>query len=286
MPPPDEDKDRPHHEVVHDVGAETVFGVSSRSIRYIKKKEDKRMNGKRIIIIGATSGIGYEVARIYIERGYTVGLAGRRVERLEEFQASAPGRVHIKRLDVTAEDAPTRLKELIDETGGMDIFLLCAGIGKQNPALDSGIEQATLQTNVTGFTRMVVAAYQYFTRKGGGHIAVISSIAGTKGLGAAPSYSASKGFQNLYIDALAQLSRMERRPIAFTDIRPGFVRTDLLNDGKRYPALMSPAYVARQIARAIDRKKRRAIIDGRYALLVFLWRLIPAWLWERLPIRN
>ena len=75
-------------------------------------------------------------------------------------------------------------------------------------------------------------------------------------------------------------------PPALVDIRPGFVRTDLLNDGKRYPALMSPAYVARQIARAIDRKKRRAIIDGRYALLVFLWRLIPAWLWERLPIRN
>ena len=231
------------------------------------------MNGKRIIIIGATSGIGYEVARIYIERGYTVGLAGRRVERLEEFQASAPGRVHIKRLDVTAEDAPARLEELVGETGGMDIFLLCAGIGKQNPALDSDIG-------------MVVAAYRHFTRKGGGHIAVISSIAGTKGLGAAPSYSASKGFQNLYIDAWAQLSRMERRPITFTDIRPGFVRTDLLNDGKRYPALMSPAYVARQIARAIDRKKRRAIIDGRYALLVFLWRLIPAWLWERLPIRN
>ena len=115
---------------------------------------------------------------------------------------------------------------------------------------------------------------------------VISSIAGTKGLGVAPSYSATKRYQNIYIDALAQLSRMEKQPITFTDIRPGFVRTDLLKDGRNYPMLMSPQYAALRIANAIDRKKRRAIIDWRYAILVFLWRLIPEWLWERLPIRN
>ena len=117
-------------------------------------------------------------------------------------------------------------------------------------------------------------------------ISVISSIAGTKGLGVAPSYSATKRYQNIYIDALAQLSRMEKQPITFTDIRPGFVRTDLLKDGRNYPMLMSPQYAALRIANAIDRKKRRAIIDWKYAILVFLWRLIPEWLWERLPIRN
>ena len=125
-----------------------------------------------------------------------------------------------------------------------------------------------------------------FSSQGGGHISVISSIAGTKGLGVAPSYSATKRYQNIYIDALAQLSRMEKQPITFTDIRPGFVRTDLLKDGRNYPMLMSPQYAALRIANAIDRKKRRAIIDWRYAILVFFWRLIPEWLWEWLPIRN
>ena len=211
---------------------------------------------KRIIIIGATSGIGYEVAKIYWKRGYQLGLAGRRVDRLEEFRKQDPEHIQIKQLDVTAEDAADRLDELIRDLGGMDIFLLSSGIGNQNKYLDTSIEQATIQTNVTGFTRMVLAAYRYFSSQGGGHISVISSIAGTKGF------------------------------ITFTDIRPGFVRTDLLKDGRNYPMLMSPQYAALRIANAIDRKKRRAIIDWRYAILVFLWRLIPEWLWERLPIRN
>ena len=202
------------------------------------------------------------------------------------FRRQDPEHIQIKQLDVTAEDAADRLDELIRDLGGMDIFLLSSGIGNQNKNLDTSIEQATIQTNVTGFTRMVLAAYRYFSSQGGGHISVISSIAGTKGLGVAPSYSATKRYQNIYIDALAQLSRMEKQPIILTDIRPGFVRTDLLKDGRNYPMLMSPQYAALRIANAIDRKKRRAIIDWRYAILVFLWRLIPEWLWERLPIRN
>ena len=179
-----------------------------------------------------------------------VGLIGWR-----SFVKQDPEHIRIKQLDVTAEDAADRLDELIRDLGGMDIFLLSSGIGNQNKYLDTSIEQATIQTNVTGFTRMVLAAYRYFSSQGGGHISVISSIAGTKGLGVAPSYSATKRYQNIYIDALAQLSRMEKQPITFTDIRPGFVRTDLLKDGRNYPMLMSPQYAALRIANAIDRKR-------------------------------
>ena len=241
---------------------------------------------KRIIIIGATSGIGYEIAQQYIQKGYQVGVAGRRMERLTSLQAIAPKQVHIQPIDVTEEEAPKQLLALIDKLGGMDIFLHCAGIGHQNRCLKQAIEMDTIETNVKGFTRMVLAAYHYFSGHGGGHIAVISSIAGTKGLGVAPSYSATKCFQNCYIDALAQLSRIEQRPISFTDIRPGFVRTALLNDGLHYPMCLSPQYAARLIVEAIDHRMRRAIIDWRYAILVFFWRLIPNWLWERLPIAN
>ena len=176
---------------------------------------------KRIIIIGATSGIGYEVAKIYWKRGYQLGLAGRRVDRLE-FRRQDPEHIRIKQLDVTAEDAADRLEELIRDLGGMDIFLLSSGIGNQNKYLDTSIEQVTIQTNVTGFTRMVLAAYRYFSSQGGGHISVISSIAGTKGLGVAPSYSATKRYQNIYIDALAQLSRMEKQPVRFADCHYGY----------------------------------------------------------------
>lgn len=105
-------------------------------------------------------------------------------------------------------------------------------------------------------------------------------------MGAAAAYSASKRFQNTYIDALAQLARMEGTNVRFTDIRPGFVATALLKDGRHYPLLMRPERVAEALFRAVARGKRRAVIDLRYALLVWLWRLIPQALWERLPIRN
>ena len=153
---------------------------------------------KRIIIIGATSGIGLEVARCYLKTGWQVGVAGRREEELEKLRQSAPGQVCTQRIDVTREDAPALLEQLIMKTGGMDVFLLSSGIGKQNLSLCPDIELQTAATNVSGFIRMVNAAYHYFEQQGKGHIAVISSIAGTKGLGSAPAYSATKRFQNTY----------------------------------------------------------------------------------------
>ena len=168
----------------------------------------------------------------------------------------------------------------------MDLYFHSSGIGFQNFALNPEIELNTLETNGTGFVRMVTTAFHYFREQGKGHIAVISSIAGTKGLGIAPAYSATKRFQNTYIDALEQLAHMQHLPIRFTDIRPGFVATGLLNDGKHYPLLMSPQRVAIRIIRALKKRQRIVVIDWRYRLLVYFWRLIPSWIWKRMPVRN
>ena len=241
---------------------------------------------KKVIIIGATSGIGREVALIYIAQGWKVGVAGRREAELEALCAAYPEQVSAQALDVTKEDAPQKLQALIEQVGGMDVFLLSSGIGKQNPTLETGLELATAATNVEGFIRMTNAAFHYFEQQGHGHLAVISSIAGTKGLGAAPAYSATKGFQNIYMDALDQLARMKKLNIRFTDIRPGFVATPLLNNQKKYPMLMETPIVALDIVSAIEKKKRVAIIDWKFRLLVGFWRLIPKWIWLRLPIRN
>ena len=240
---------------------------------------------KRAIIIGATSGIGEEVAKLLVQQGWHIGIAGRREEALEKLQATAPGQIVIQRLDVTDPDAPTLLETFIRKLGGMDLFFLSSGIGSQNPDLEPEIELNTTRTNVEGFTRMVTSAFNYFKTRGEGHIAAISSIAGTKGLGIAPAYSATKRFQNTYIEALAQLSRMQHLNIHFTDIRPGFVATDLLKSGK-FPMLMQANQAAKSIVRALNRKKRVIVIDDRYRVVVFFWRMIPRWLWERLPIKN
>ena len=279
---------------------------------------------KKAIVMGATSGIGMEVAKLLAAKGWLVGIAGRRVDRLETVMQEANhnleasngnetsdrnnntiGRiVCYKQIDVTSPDAPDLLRELITELGGMDLYFHSSGIGWQNNLLDIEKELKTVETNGLGFVRMVDTAFNWFAEQSNSsaeeasarnssekeaskkkyRVACITSIAGTKGLGAAPSYSATKRFQNHYIECLSQQATMRHLPIAFTDIRPGFVKTDLIA-GSQYPLQLLPQDVARAIVKAIEGGKEVKVIDWRYAILVFFWRLIPRWIWKRMKIK-
>lgn len=234
---------------------------------------------KRAIVIGASSGIGHAVAKLLVEEGWTVGVAARRLALMQDI-----GAVAIEELDVTTPEAPEILQRLISETGGMELFFYATGIGKQNRELQEDIELSTLQTNGVGFIRMIGAAYRYFAKKGGGHIAAITSIAGTKGLGPAPSYSATKAMQNIYLQAIEQLSQSRKLNIRFTDIRPGFVDTDLLRGDFSYPLMLSPDKVAKEIVSAIHAKKHVRIIDWKYRMLTAIWRRIPRWIWRKIKL--
>lgn len=239
---------------------------------------------KKAIIIGASSGIGFEVARQLLAEGWKIGIAARREERLMTLKAEAPDRVEVMTIDITKADAEERLMTLIERLGGMNLYFHASGIGKQNRTLEPDIELRTVETNAVGFTRMIGAAYRYFASCGEGHIAAISSIAGTKGLGPAPSYSATKALQATYLEALEQQARQRGLAIHITDIRPGFVDTALLNDNFPYPMLMRPETVARDIVRSINKKRHVRVIDGRYRILTMFWRLIPRCIWRRIKI--
>lgn len=268
---------------------------------------------KNIVIVGASSGIGREIALIYAERGYRLSVCARRVEKLRELEEKYPGQVKAYQLDVDADDAASTFKSILHASGDVDIILNCAGIGRYNPELDIDTDLNTIKTDCVGFAAIADTAFNYFnpspvlpaggggkrranldtvggngaSAKGhkGGQFAAISSIAGVRTLGMSLSYSASKRFQTAYLEGLEQLRRIRKLPIAITDIRPGFVATALLDRSRKYPMLMSPEHVARLAVRAIDKKKRVAVIDWRYNLLVGFWRLIPRWLWVRLPIK-
>lgn len=237
------------------------------------------MEKKRAIVIGASSGIGREVARLLMAEGWTLGVAARRTDLLQTL-----GDVQVEQIDVTSEEAPERLRALIDKVGGMDLFFYASGIGKQNRELVEGIEMATMQTNALGFTRMVGEAYRYFAQQGGGHIAAITSIAGTKGLGPAPAYSATKAMQNVYLQALEQQAHARDLKIRFTDIRPGFVDTALLAGDFRYPMMLKPERVANEIVQAINGKRHIRVIDWKYRLLTAVWRRIPRCIWRRMKL--
>ena len=234
---------------------------------------------KRAIVIGASSGIGLEVARLLLQQGWTLGVAARRVELLQSI-----GDVEVMQIDVTSEDATERLRDLIQKIGGMDLFFYASGIGKQNRELKEDIELATMNTNGVGFTRMIGEAYRYFAIQGKGHIAAITSIAGTKGLGPAPSYSATKAMQNVYLQALEQQANARGLKLRFTDIRPGFVDTALLAGDFRYPMMLKPQKVAQEIVRAINRHQHIRVIDWHYRLLTAFWRRIPRFLWRRMRL--
>lgn len=234
---------------------------------------------KKAIVIGASSGIGREVALQLIKEGWTLGVAARRTELLHSI-----GDVEVEQIDVTQEDATARLNSLIAKLGGMDLFFYASGIGKQNRNLDEDIELRTMHTNALGFTRMIGEAYRYFAKQGKGHIAAITSIAGTKGLGPAPAYSATKAMQNTYLQALEQQANAKGLHIRFTDIRPGFVDTPLLSGDFHYPMMLNPEKVAKDIVCAIRKKKHIRIIDWRYRLLTTVWRWIPHFIWRRLKL--
>lgn len=242
----------------------------------------------RAIIIGATSGIGLEVARVLTQQGWQVGIAGRRQERLQEIQRTDLNVVATQQLDVTRPDAPDRLLQLIGKMGGtVDLILHSSGIGYQNVNLDMERELATVETNALGMTRIVGTAFNYLAERPDheAHLAVISSIAGTHGLGAAPAYSSTKRFVSHYIECLQQLCTIRRlRHIHLHDIRPGFVRTALLADGHRYPLQLDPHRVAEDIVRNILRGRTVITLDWRYRLLTALWRLVPRWLWVRMRV--
>ena len=257
---------------------------------------------KQVIIVGASSGIGRELALLFLQKGWRVGLAARREKCLEEIRTQYPSQVEYESIDIDKPECTEHFQRLIERVGGMSLYLHVAGIGKQNIELKPEIEESTVQTNGLGFVRMVGYAFRYLSTHGGGHIAAISSIAGTKGLGVAPSYSATKAMQGNYLQALDQLAKMQKIPVVITDIRPGFVDTPLLQDsptsgaqsvtstngaqGYYYPMLMNAQKVAMKVVRAIEKKRRVVVIDCRYTVLTFFWRLIPNWLWVRLPIRT
>lgn len=238
---------------------------------------------RQAIIVGASSGLGKEVAQLLLADGWRIGVMARREEVLLELKAENPTKVEVEACDITQERAPAQLLSLISRLGRVDLYFHASGVGRQNEELDSEIEDGTVNTNVLGFTRMLDAVFRYMAVNQGGHIAVISSVAGTKGLGSAPSYSASKAFQNTYIQALEQLANRRRLGINFTDIRPGFVATPLI-EGCNYPMILDKTRVAKAIVRAVYAKKHVCIIDWRYRLIVFFWRLIPNMLWRRLKL--
>jgi short-subunit dehydrogenase len=233
---------------------------------------------QKIIIIGATSGIGLALAEAYLQQGHTVGVTGRRTHLLEEIKAKHPtAQVFVETMDVALHDASrATLASLVEKMGGADVIIINAGIGVPKATYEDEI--ATVDINVRGFTALAHWSYGYFKQKGGGRLAGVSSVAGVRSSPYAPEYHASKAFMSSYMEGLRLRSAKWKDNVSVTDIRPGFVDTPMTKQNKGMFWVATPEKAANQIINAIEAKRGVAYITKRYVLLASLLKLMPEWL--------
>jgi len=235
---------------------------------------------QKIIIIGATSGIGRELARIYARQGHLVGITGRRKELLHSLQQEFPHQVHTACFDATGPDAIPHLALLRDKLGGLDMLIYNAGFGDLTEKLDWEVDKATVDINVNGFLAAIHFGWQIFIAQGHGHLVTTSSIAANRGNRHSPAYSAGKAFQSTYFEGLYIKARKMGIPLYITDIQPGFVDTKMAKGPQFWVAPVDKA--ARQIVRALRRKKWRAYITRRWWLVAKLARWMPDFIYHRI----
>ncbi len=237
---------------------------------------------KNAIVVGASSGIGRALAHVLAEDGYGVGLTARRLPLLEELARSLPTRTWTRRMDVAdTEGAVAGLRHLIDEMRDVELFVLNAGVGFANWDLDWALERETIDINVRGFAATANAAIEHLVGRGGGAIAGISSVAALRGYGRAPAYGASKAFMSHYMQGLRHKFARQNVPITVTDVQPGYVDTPLLKSDKPF-WVATPEEAARQIHRAILRKRKHVYITRRWRLIAWLIRVLPDWIAHKL----
>ena len=231
---------------------------------------------ERIIIIGASSGIGREIALLYSKTEAKIGIVGRRENKLQELAFNAPDKFIVKTCDIS-DPARTDviLKELSKELGGVDTMVVSAGTGELNDILDYKLEESTIATNVTGWTYIIDWTTRLFINQKHGHLAVITSVGGLRGNGTAPAYNATKAYQINYTEGIRQKISRLKLPVYITDIRPGFVDTAMAKGEGLF--WVAPAETAgKQIFEALKKKKKFVYVTKRWKLIACILKMLPS----------
>jgi len=238
---------------------------------------------KKILITGATSGIGKQLAIQLAEEGHKVGLMGRRTEKLEELKNDIGDLAYIKTLDVTnLEQAEQTYTELINEMGGMDMIILNAGVGVNKVMSPWKADQQTIEVNVLAFSHGLHFAFNYFKLQGHGHIVGMSSLASHLATYRAAVYTASKHFISNYMTGFRQKAKRVKADISITDIKPGFVKSEMTENVRGMFWVADTDKAVRQMINAINKKRNIVYITKRWRLIAIIARLTPQFIWDRL----
>src|SRR5688572_23505866 len=230
---------------------------------------------KKAIIVGASSGIGFELAKRLAAGGYLVGATGRRLSLLLELQATMPANIFPLEMDACElTGVEKHLNDLTLQLGGLDLMIISAGTGELNPQLDFGLEKNMIDINVCGFTAVADWAFNYFIQQRSGTLAAITSIAALRGNRQSPAYSATKSYQVIYLEGLRQKAFRDCRNISVIDIRPGYVDTKMAK-GENIFWVCPVKKACDQIMQAIEKKKPVVYITRRWRIIAWAFKWLP-----------
>ncbi|AFC52461.1 SDR family oxidoreductase [Mycobacterium intracellulare] len=241
------------------------------------------MTRQKILITGASSGLGAGMARAFAAKGRDLALCARRTDRLEELKAELtqkyPGvTIAVAALDVNDHEAvPKVFAELSDELGGIDRIIVNAGIGK-GAKLGSGklwANKATLETNLVAALVQIETALEMFNKNGSGHLVLISSVLGNKGVpGVKAAYAASKAG----LSSLGESLRAEyaKGPVKVSVIEPGYIESEMTAKSNSTMLMVDNETGVNALVAAMEREPGRAAVPWwPWAPLVQLMRVLP-----------
>ena len=235
---------------------------------------------KRAIIIGASSGIGAEMAKQLSSKGYQLGLMARRENLLEDLVSKLEGQHQVMPIDLkNFEEAEQQMNQMIALLDDVDLIVLNSGVGAQEYQLDWTYQKQVIDVNVSGLVLMSTISMDYFIKRGRGHIVGVSSIAAHVSSGLALTYCASKAFVSSYLNGLRSRVRNSKLPIIITTIEPGYVDTPMVKGSPPWTAPVDKA--VRQMIAGIENKRQHIFITRRYRLVVWMLKLIPNWIIRR-----
>jgi short-subunit dehydrogenase len=227
------------------------------------------MTRQKILITGASSGLGAGMARQFAAKGRDLALCARRTDNLEELKAELLARhpnvtVAVAALDVNDHEAvPKVFAELGEELGGIDCVIVNAGIGKGYP-LGGGkawANKATIETNLVAALVQIETTLEMFKKSGSGHLVLVSSVLGNKGVpGVKAAYAASKAG----VTSLGESLRAEypSGPIRITVLEPGYIESEMTAKSASTMLMVDNETGVKAMVDAIEKEKGRAVVPG------------------------
>ncbi len=247
------------------------------------------MTRQKILITGASSGLGAGMARAFAAKGRDLALCARRTDRLDELKVELSQQYPAIKIAVAALDVndhgqvPKVFAELSDELGGIDRIIVNAGIGK-GARLGSGklwANKATIETNLVAALVQIETALEMFNKSGSGHLVLISSVLGTKGVpGVKAAYAASKaGMRSLGESLRAEYAK---GPIKVSVMEPGYIESEMTAKSGSTMLMVDNETGVKALVDAIEREPGRAAVPRwPWAPLVQVMRVLPPALAKR-----